>query len=873
MDDQQTMDDQQSREPDLTDDPALTEQEADERQEADELSGNEQGENEQNARRRFFNRAERFVLQAGAGGRCEECGVALGDSFHADHRHPFAAGGPTDLANAQALCPDCNRRKAARLLAETTRRSSDTRPPLPAWDLPLRPWQQRGAVAWQRLRTLQAVHDRTLRALEERAWQSMPGAAQDSLGHGYLGAAQGNAGGTNMTGTNISGTNISGTNISGTNMTGTNMTVTATPGSGKTNLALFLAARELRDGNADLLVVVVPTRTLKDQWATSAHRAGLSLTAGWGNNSVALLPDVHGCIVTYAQVASLPDALRLLCARHRVFCVLDEVHHCAESRAWGEALFQALEHAACRLCLSGTAWRQDGNMIPFVRYDGAGNSHSDVSYSYAEALRDGVVRDAFFFALEARTVWLAEEGEVTATFADVLSERDQSRRLRAALHAEGGWMEAAILRADAALSAARRGPGGASGHPLADGHPQPNGTPQTSGHPQAKGLVVTMNAAHARAVAARMLSLTGEMPAIALSDDPASLGVLTRFRSGGGRWLVVCRMAGEGYDCPDIRVVLWATNVTGEGAFRQLVARALRVVPGLVHQDAQVFLPADQRLMALARGLVRPSGRSLRTEGEENKEGDGNENSNGSGDNGANEENGGDAVLDLQSLLDPQGGEGDSRGEGTGLFVPLTSHAFGQRMMTNGAVVPASAMQRARAMNTGPSGFSGLPDYALAAVIARMDSEANELEPEANELEPEANELEGIVWGRSTLGLALPEAAAADPGAAAGLRETNQIREIVEPSSNETSERSNESETDVRSGESGTYDQRRQELRRLCTRLTALVARELNVNPAVVHRAFHRSLGVRQADSTLAQLERRKQQLEDKLRQLRVGGR
>ncbi len=66
-------------------------------------------------------------------------------------------------------------------------------------------------------------------------------------------------------------------------------------------------------------------------------------------------------------------------------------------------------------------------------------------------------------------------------------------------------------------------------------------------------------------------------------------------------------------------------------------------------------------------------------------------------------------------------------------------------------------------------------------------------------------------------------------------------------------------------------DQRRQELRRLCTRLTALVARELDVNPSVVHRAFHRSLGVRQADSTLAQLDQRKQRLEDKLRELRAG--
>ncbi|MGI4790094.1 MAG: HNH endonuclease [Janthinobacterium lividum] len=433
--------------------------------ETETLDTTERDTTEQNAGRRFFNRAERFVLQAAAGGRCEECGAALAGGFHADHRHPFIAGGPTNLSNAQALCPDCNRRKAARLSQDDARLLAErarltplvTRPPLPDWSLPLRPWQQRGAAVWQQLRTQQAQQER----LQQERTQ---GSAPD----------------------NTTGTNMTGTNMNGVDMNGVNMTVTATPGSGKTNLALFLAAQEIRQGRADLLVVVAPTRAIKDQWATSAHLAGLALTAGWGNNSVGLLSDLHGCIITYAQIAALPDALRLLCARHRVFCVLDEVHHAAESRAWGEALFQALEHAVARLCLSGTAWRQDGNMIPFITYDEAGNSKSDVSYSYPDALRDGVVRDAFFFALNARTVWLDETGERTATFADVLGERDQSRRLRAALHADGGWLEAAILRADAALSAVRRGLPDTNGHPqpLQSGHPQP----LQRGHPQAKGF-------------------------------------------------------------------------------------------------------------------------------------------------------------------------------------------------------------------------------------------------------------------------------------------------------------------------------------------------------------------------------------------------
>lgn len=227
--------------------------------------------------RRFFSRSERFVLQALAGGRCEECGAELGNDFHADHRLPFSVGGQTDLGNAAALCPLCNQTKGARvqearvqeaqvqntgevgagtpvpthdaappptpaataILSRTVTPatvvipaplSGSTLPPLditlPPWGLALRPWQQGGADVWQRLR----------------------------------------AGG------------------------GRDMLVTATPGSGKTDFALFLAREELGLGRADLLVVVCPSLVLKAQWGRSAHRAGIPLTAGWSNGAVAPPP-------------------------------------------------------------------------------------------------------------------------------------------------------------------------------------------------------------------------------------------------------------------------------------------------------------------------------------------------------------------------------------------------------------------------------------------------------------------------------------------------------------------------------------------------------------------------------------------------------
>jgi superfamily II DNA or RNA helicase len=62
---------------------------------------------------RNYNGAQRAVLYWATNGRCANCGVELTPGWHADHVHPYSAGGPTDVINGQALCPPCNLRKGA----------------------------------------------------------------------------------------------------------------------------------------------------------------------------------------------------------------------------------------------------------------------------------------------------------------------------------------------------------------------------------------------------------------------------------------------------------------------------------------------------------------------------------------------------------------------------------------------------------------------------------------------------------------------------------------------------------------------------------------------------------------------------------------
>lgn len=66
---------------------------------------------------RYFTDRERTALYLAADGRCIRCGRELEPGWHADHINPAVAGGPTDVINGQALCPDCNLKKGARVIS------------------------------------------------------------------------------------------------------------------------------------------------------------------------------------------------------------------------------------------------------------------------------------------------------------------------------------------------------------------------------------------------------------------------------------------------------------------------------------------------------------------------------------------------------------------------------------------------------------------------------------------------------------------------------------------------------------------------------------------------------------------------------------
>lgn len=63
---------------------------------------------------RFFTKDQRELIFKNSGGHCQKCRIPLtATNFHADHKKPHSANGPTIPSNGQALCSSCNWKKGS----------------------------------------------------------------------------------------------------------------------------------------------------------------------------------------------------------------------------------------------------------------------------------------------------------------------------------------------------------------------------------------------------------------------------------------------------------------------------------------------------------------------------------------------------------------------------------------------------------------------------------------------------------------------------------------------------------------------------------------------------------------------------------------
>jgi superfamily II DNA or RNA helicase len=347
--------------------------------------------------------------------------------------------------------------------------------------------------------------------------------------------------------------------------------ISAAPGAGKTRPALELARELLSKKVVRRVAVICPTTPLTRQWAAAAAALGVQLQPDARSPSPPR--DFHGVAVTYARIASDPGGWAAKVAQDTLV-VVDEAHHLGEDLAWGTSFQRAFAAAPRWLLLSGTPFRSDATPIPGVRYDGDGVVVPDVSYTYAEAVTDGICRPVAFVTFDGTLSWRSGDDVIESSFETVLTPREASRRYRTAISTElPDGLPRILLEADAKLRALR-----------------------SEGHRDAGGLAVAADATHARRIAKLLGETTGRAPVVVLHTETNAARKLADFRSSREPWIVAVNMVSEGVDIPRLRVGVYATAAKTPLIFRQIVGRFVRTIPGRGSEASWLYLPADQTL-------------------------------------------------------------------------------------------------------------------------------------------------------------------------------------------------------------------------------------------------------------------------------------
>lgn len=347
--------------------------------------------------------------------------------------------------------------------------------------------------------------------------------------------------------------------------------ISAAPGAGKTRPSIEIANRMLRAKQVDRVVIICPTTPLTRQWAVAAGKLGLHLQPD--SNELVPPRDFHGVAVTYAKVAMVAAKWGAQCTG-RTLVIADEAHHLGEELAWGEGFALAFRNAARWLLLSGTPFRSDASPIPGVRYDADGIAVSDISYTYADAVRDGICRPVTFIPYDGTLQWRSGDDIIEAGFDTVLTTREASRRYRTAISAElSDGLPRILMAAHAKLQEAR-----------------------AAGHRDAGGLVVAADSDHARKIAKLLKDICGKAPTVVLHTESGAHKKLQAFTDSRDEWIVAVNMVSEGVDIPRLRVGVYASAAKTALIFRQVVGRFVRTIQGRPAEMSWLYLPADPTL-------------------------------------------------------------------------------------------------------------------------------------------------------------------------------------------------------------------------------------------------------------------------------------
>ncbi|GAA0786746.1 MULTISPECIES: DEAD/DEAH box helicase [Pseudomonadati] len=347
----------------------------------------------------------------------------------------------------------------------------------------------------------------------------------------------------------------------------------ATPGAGKTIMAVELAATLIQLGAVDFVLCFSPStevnESIKRTFSTRLNRRFDGLMGAIGG------------VYTYQSMTSIPKGFWQLLKNHKVLVIMDEVHHLkgnelANANAWGEeVLINIQNQASFTLALSGTPWRSDAAPIVLSKFTEPDNTiHCDFIYGLKEAIADGVCREPNIVLIDNEQISLSNDDE-TKVFSSLSELLVDSKFSFQELIANQQVINYVLRQSVEKLAELRRT------------------------NPTAGGLVVASSIKHAKQIYKTLVTDLHQTASIVTSHLKQPSSIINTFRHNQTQWIVSVGMISEGTDVPRLQVCCHLSHIKTEMHYRQVLGRILRVTSNEI-QQAWLFTLAEANLTEFA---------------------------------------------------------------------------------------------------------------------------------------------------------------------------------------------------------------------------------------------------------------------------------
>lgn len=298
-----------------------------------------------------------------------------------------------------------------------------------------------------------------------------------------------------------------------------------------------------------------------------------------------------GYVATYQGLIKNVRLHAALCAEKPTLAVLDEVHHLADGKSWGEAARHAFARARYILSLSGTPYRHDNRRFPFVVFeasegdDGILRFKPDYEFTLGEAIKAGYCRDVLFHLFDGKVMIRRGNGQddaVAVSFGEEVGDAIASDRLR------GGVEYGSDIRRNVLRWALER--------IKADGRK----VIIFLGGDARASVKATRDAKECLPAELESLGYSRDEMTIIVDSDPDAPRKMREFENSD-RWILISvQMISEGADVPSLSAAIFLTNITTMQTTVQRIGRILRRRGDAdPHRVAWAFFLGDERFIRL----------------------------------------------------------------------------------------------------------------------------------------------------------------------------------------------------------------------------------------------------------------------------------